>query len=408
MTGLPSGSRASRRRCRGPRSRRGARRVGVVRLHRARADGRTAPASAPEARPSTASTASTVASQIARVADHVRVREVGDEDVVRARAMPVDERVGHAGRAHLRLEVVRGHPRARDEDAVLALERRLAAAVEEVGDVGVLLGLRDVELAPARVGDAPARQGTTSGGNATATGRSASYSVIVTTSRSCGAARPSGAARSNAVEPRVGEGVDQLARPIGAEVRVDDRLAVPERRRPRPSMTVGVHELVVSPRAYAAVDRPRPRSSARSPRPVHDRVVAGLGPLPAPVAVHREVAAADGRDPGVGMGGGKRAPRARRTNSSAERGGVSRPSSSAWRRTAATPSRAASSASATRWRSWAWTPPGPTRPTTWSRPRVSRARRPRRAAPAARRTSRRRSRRRSAAGPAGRAGRRRC
>ena len=55
-------------------------------------------------------------------------------------------------------------------------------------------------------------------------------------------------------------------------------------------------------------------------------------------------------------------------NPSAERGGVSRPSSSAWTRTSGTPRRAASPASATRCRSLAWTPPGPMRLTTWSRP----------------------------------------
>ena len=55
-------------------------------------------------------------------------------------------------------------------------------------------------------------------------------------------------------------------------------------------------------------------------------------------------------------------------NASAERGGVSRPSSSAWTRTAGTPCRAASSTSATRCRSLAWTPPGPMRLTRWSRP----------------------------------------
>ena len=41
---------------------------------------------------------------------------------------------------------------------------------------------------------------------------------------------------------------------------------------------------------------------------------------------------------------------------------MSRPSRRAWTRTCGTPRRAASSASATRCRSWAWTPPGPIRP----------------------------------------------
>ena len=54
---------------------------------------------------------------------------------------------------------------------------------------------------------------------------------------------------------------------------------------------------------------------------------------------------------------------------------MSRPSSRAWTRTLGTPSRRASSASATRWRSLAWTPPGPIRLTRWSRPPGRAARR---------------------------------
>jgi len=42
--------------------------------------------------------------------------------------------------------VARDVARRRDEDAGLALERLLSAAVEEVGDVRVLLGLGGVEL----------------------------------------------------------------------------------------------------------------------------------------------------------------------------------------------------------------------------------------------------------------------
>ena len=58
-----------------------------------------------------------------------------------------------AFRAHLGGEVVRRDLGARNQLAVLARERRLAAAVEEVRHVGVLLGLGDVELAPAGVRD---------------------------------------------------------------------------------------------------------------------------------------------------------------------------------------------------------------------------------------------------------------
>ena len=63
--------------------------------------------------------------------------------------------------AHLRCEVVRGHiaPRG-SEDALLLGPRLLAAAVEEIGHVGVLLGLGDVQLREAR--RAPATSASTS------------------------------------------------------------------------------------------------------------------------------------------------------------------------------------------------------------------------------------------------------
>ena len=99
----------------------------------------------------------------------------------------------------------------------------LHAAVEEVRDVGVLLGLGDVELAPAEL-----REDLGQAGDESAAGRRprpaapSSYSVIVTTSRSRGR-RP----RSKPVEVvAVDQRVDQLARAVGAEVEVDDDVAV--------------------------------------------------------------------------------------------------------------------------------------------------------------------------------------
>ena len=95
-------------------------------------------------------------------------------------------------------------------------------------------------------------------------------------------------------------------------------------------------------------------------------------------------------------------------NRAADRGGVSRPSRSAWTRTdCARPPARASSASATRCRSLAWTPPGPIEADDAERAAGSRAlRRTPRGVPGVRRTSRRRWRRRSVADPGGRAGRR--
>ena len=57
-----------------------------------------------------------------------------------------DQLVGDLGRAHLGLEVVGRDLRRRHQDAVLAGIDRLDAAVEEIGDVRVLLGLGDAQL----------------------------------------------------------------------------------------------------------------------------------------------------------------------------------------------------------------------------------------------------------------------
>ena len=130
-------------------------------------------------------------------------------------------------------------------------QRRLDAAVEEVRDVGVLLGLGDVELAPAGLASAWARERAVSGGNATSTGRPASYSVIVTTSEVARARAAVGGRGRSRRTLAVGQRVGQLAGPIGPEVRVDDRLAVADAPS-TPSMTVGATNSSVSPRAYAA------------------------------------------------------------------------------------------------------------------------------------------------------------
>ena len=98
---------------------------------------------------------------------------------------------------------------------------------------------------------------------------------------------------------------------------------------------------------------------ACSPHPVHDRVVAAArsapsacrGPSRSSGRRRWRSGRPDARRPAVARGRGR--------NRCAERGGVSRPSSSAWTRTSGTPRRAASSARATRCRSLAWTPPGP-------------------------------------------------
>ena len=125
----------------------------------------------------------------------------------------------------------------------------------------------------------------------------------------------------------------------------------------RPSITVGWMNSSPSPRCVRVGDGRCRASAARRPRAVDDRVVGALRPLPAAVAVHGAVAAVTVATPRAPA---KRASSSGR-NASAERGGVSRPSVKAWKRTRSggRPDRWASSTMATRCSSTAWTPPGP-------------------------------------------------
>ena len=106
----------------------------------------------------------------AGVADHVGVGEVDDPEAVAVLRPALAERVGGRRGAHLGLVVVGGHVARRGDQApLLPLPLLLAAAVEEVGDVGVLLGLGDVQLAlaAARRSPRPASSSGARGGNAT-------------------------------------------------------------------------------------------------------------------------------------------------------------------------------------------------------------------------------------------------
>ena len=90
----------------------------------------------------------------AGVADHVTVGEVADDDGILVGGNGLDELVGDLGGAHLRDQVVgRELLRGRHQAAVFALELLFHAAVEEEGDVGVLLGLGHAELLEAVLAD---------------------------------------------------------------------------------------------------------------------------------------------------------------------------------------------------------------------------------------------------------------
>src|SRR5258705_13940915 len=83
----------------------------------------------------------------ARVTYHVGVGEVDDDDVEGGVGDGFDDGVGYTGGGHLGGEVVGGDLLRGDESAVFAGEGFLDAAIEEVGDVGVLFGLGYAEVA---------------------------------------------------------------------------------------------------------------------------------------------------------------------------------------------------------------------------------------------------------------------
>ena len=82
----------------------------------------------------------------AGVADHIAVCKVQDDHIVLAALNALDALGSDFGGAHLGLQVVGGNLGAGDDAAILALVGSLHAAVEEEGDVRVLLGLGNAQL----------------------------------------------------------------------------------------------------------------------------------------------------------------------------------------------------------------------------------------------------------------------
>ena len=273
--------------------------------------------------------------------------------------------------------------------------------------MGVLLGLGDVELAPAGLRE---RLGERAGLLGREGDRDRQARLVLGHRHDEQVARaPAGrrARRGRSRRSRVGQGVGRAGGP-GRPGSWRGRSASPSRDDAVDAVDDGRRdELVVLAARVGRLDRGG-RAAARCPLAVDDRVVAALDPVPALVAIHREVAAADRRDPGVRVGRARAAPRGRATNPRADAAACRGRRAARGCGRAGRPARAASSTSATRWRSLAWTPPGPTRLTRCSVPPAlagARARREERRP--RRRTSRRRWRHRSAAGPGGPAGRRR-
>ena len=152
---------------------------------------------------------------------HVAVREVHD---VHVGLVGVDGRrqgVGHLGLAHLRLQIIGGHLRARDEPSALPRLLGLATAVQEESDMGVLLRLGDMVLGKPRVGE---HVGQHVFRELLGEGHRRRDLRIVLREAHEMHARPRLARKTG--EVGVGEGAGDLAGAVGAEVEEHDRVPV--------------------------------------------------------------------------------------------------------------------------------------------------------------------------------------
>ena len=212
------------------------------------------------------------------MADHVRVREVDDPEPVTVSDLG-RETGGDLGRRHLRLLVVRADvARRRNEDAGLARPLVLAAAVEEVRDVRVLLGLRHVQLPQS----APRQHFR----------HRLLHRLLLEGDGAVEVAAVAG--HRGQVEAGLEQLLGQLARAVGAEVEEDRAVAVLE---PRAAVDHDrLDELVGDARVVACPDG-GDRVGGMRALAAHDGGVRALGSLPALVAVHRPVAPGHGRDP---------------------------------------------------------------------------------------------------------------
>ena len=213
------------------------------------------------------------------MADHVRVREVDDHEAVAVIVDGSRNAVCDLGRRHLRLVVVARDVSGRvDEDPLLPRERLLAPAVEEVGDVRVLLGLRRVELA-----DAVGREHL---------GEHVLDLLIPEDDREVEVVPVAGHCRQ--VDAALTELLGELPRAIGAEVEEDRGVASGIEARTAVD-DGGLDELVRNSAVVARLDG-GDRILGLLALPLDDGAERAFGAIPAVVAVHRVVAARDGRD----------------------------------------------------------------------------------------------------------------
>ncbi|MNX92463.1 hypothetical protein D3C86_1246030 [compost metagenome] len=233
--------------------------------------------------------------QVAGVAHHVGIGEVHDDDVGLGVLDPLHRHVRHLEGAHLGLEVVGRHLGAGDQDPLLAAVGLLDPAVEEEGDVRVLLGLGGTQLAHPGVGehrreDAIERLGQE--GQRQPEARVVLGHADVLDLGEVGALE--------GVELGIRQGAGDLAGAVGPEVEEDHRVARAD------AAFLGhddrLDELVGLAAQVRALHGLAGARSAVLGHAVHEGAVGDLDPLPAVVAVHGVVAPHDGGDLAVTHG----------------------------------------------------------------------------------------------------------
>ena len=224
------------------------------------------------------------------VTDHVAVGEVEDDDVILAALDRLDAFFGDLIGAHMGLHIVGGDSRGLDKDTILALILLFNAAVEEEGDMRVLLGLSDTQLGQAVFREILAEgvdellrlEGDVDVGH----GRVILRHADVGDGEATVPALKAG-------EIVIDKGAGDLTRSVGTEVVEDDAVArfdgVAARDHGRQ------HELVCHAVIIAVLHRLYGIGLLYA-LAVDDRRIRLFDALPAIISVHRVVASADGSD----------------------------------------------------------------------------------------------------------------
>ena len=248
--------------------------------------------------------------ELAGMADHVGIGVVHHREIESAALDRRHQLVGHLIGRHLGLQIIGCDLGRGDQDALLAGEGPLLPAVEEEGDMGVLLGLGDAQLVLAGSCQKLAQR------VAQILGGEQHGMETVQLGRVFAHAQSGGEAGAPlALEAReigIEEGRHELAHPVGAEIGHQQPVAVAhaviaaDRR--------GLDELIALAALIAGQHR---RIGARGPLACcfDQSLIGQRQSLPALVAVHGVIASAHGGDRDAGrLGGesGKKFPRALR------------------------------------------------------------------------------------------------